>query len=103
MILTRKNTGVPLRADRASPTLRYGKAIPLQALAEEFMTEGGAKTSVKKLTKAIEQSLFQMTINAEDWETLYASRMARELLWEGVKPLNLDDFVTVSQLYVPIA
>lgn len=83
----------------ALSTTRYGKPIPLEALAEEFLTENGAKPAVKKLTKAIEQSLFRMTINAEDWETLYASRMARELLWEGVKPLNLDAFVSVSQMY----
>ena len=42
----------------------------------------------------------RMTINANDWETLYAARMARELLWENERDLNLDEFVAVSQMYV---
>lgn len=40
-----------------------------------------------------------MTLNANDWETLYAGRMARDLLFEDTKRLNLDDFVVVSQMY----
>lgn len=55
---------------------------------------------MKRLTKAIEESLFKLTINAEDWEGLYAGRMARDLLWEDTRSLNLDEFVAVSQMYV---
>ncbi len=59
-----------------------------------------AKLAVKRLTKRIESSLITLTINAPDWETLYAGRMARDLLWEDSKKLNLDDFVPVSQTSV---
>ncbi|KAG8872500.1 hypothetical protein FRB97_007569 [Tulasnella sp. 331] len=88
---------------RSSAVIEYGKPIPLAALAEEFALDdtNSKKSAVKKLTKAIERDLFRMTINAEDWETLYASRMARELLWEG-KPVNLDEFVSVSQMLVDL-
>lgn len=30
-------------------------------------------------------------------DTLYAARMARDLLWEGENNIDLDDFVLVSQ------
>lgn len=30
-------------------------------------------------------------------DTLYAGRMARDILWEGGKGIKLDDFVVVSQ------
>ena len=30
-------------------------------------------------------------------DTLYAARMARDLLWEGYRAINLDEFIVVSQ------
>lgn len=30
-------------------------------------------------------------------DTLYAAKMARDLLWEGQNNIDLDDFVLVSQ------
>lgn len=30
-------------------------------------------------------------------DTLYAARMARDLLWEDYRAINLDEFVVVSQ------
>ena len=46
----------------------------------------------------IEYRLMQLTINAPDWETLYAARMARDLLWVDEHDLNLDEFVPASQM-----
>lgn len=79
---------------------RYGKPIPLSELEAQFATENveESKLAVKQLTKLVEQTLYRMTINANDWETLYAGTMARDLLYERAGSLNPDDFVTVSQL-----
>lgn len=33
-------------------------------------------------------------------DTLFAARMARELLWEEERTINLDEFVIISQTYV---
>ena len=33
-------------------------------------------------------------------DTLYAARMARDLLWESGKAVKLDEFVAISQTYV---
>ncbi|KAG8985674.1 hypothetical protein FRB93_005743 [Tulasnella sp. JGI-2019a] len=88
---------------RSSAVIEYGKPIPLAELAAEFALDDmtAKKSAVKKLTKAIEQNLFRMTINADDWETLYAARMAKDLLWED-KAVNLDDFVAVSQMLIDL-
>jgi glycerol-3-phosphate O-acyltransferase / dihydroxyacetone phosphate acyltransferase len=52
---------------------------------------------VKRLTRDIEGTLIATTINAPDWDTLYAARMARDILWEADKAIPLDDFVAISQ------
>ena len=33
-------------------------------------------------------------------DTLYAARMARDLLWEEERSINLNEFVAISQTYV---
>jgi glycerol-3-phosphate O-acyltransferase / dihydroxyacetone phosphate acyltransferase len=72
----------------------------LADLAREFAAPSpdASRLAVKKLTKLMEQHLVQLTINAPDWETLYAARMARELLWVEEHDLNLDEFVSASQM-----
>ena len=90
----------------------------------QFMSgeEGAPRAAVKRLTAAIERELTQSTINAPDWlvifflfiyscltsslrryrDTLYAARMARDLLWPEERSINLDEFVTISQTYVEL-
>lgn len=89
---------------RSSAIMEYGKAIPLVDLAAQFNTDdtNAAKQAVKKLTKTIETNMVRLTINGNDWETVYAGRMARELLWEDERTLNLDEFVTVSQILIDL-
>lgn len=79
--------------------------------------EGAARAAAKRLTAAIEQQLIETTINASDWytvlftarddrpnlscrDTLYAARMARDLLWVDPKSIKLDEFVLISQTLV---
>ena len=74
----------------------------MDAYIEQFCSdvEGEPRAAVKRLTKAIESSLVSSTINGPDWDTLYAARMARDIMWEGERALDLDHFVAVSQTYV---
>lgn len=94
----------------------------MDAYIEQFLSdeEGAPRAAVKRLTRAIEVELMEATINAPDWyslkslyvdgmlnfeprDTLYTARMARDLMWEGNRSINLDDFVLVSQTYVILA
>lgn len=81
---------------------RFGQPITLDAYKQQFFSdvEGAQRAAVKRLTRAIESELLGATINAPDWDTLYAARMARDLLWEGNRSINLDEFVVISQTYV---
>src|SRR5262245_52267695 len=96
----------------------FGRPITMDAYKQQFMSrvEGAPRAAVKRLTKAIETELTEATVNAPDWyvmwnsctdgdpnlqsrDTLYAARMARDLMWEGDKSINLDEFVIISQTY----
>jgi len=71
---------------------------------EQFFSsiDGEARAAVKRLTRTIENELVETSINAPDWDTLYAARMARDLLWETERSIKLDDFVVVSQTLVDL-
>ena len=84
---------------------RFGKPITMDAFKEEFCSssDGAPRAAVKRLTKAIETSLTERTINAPDWDTLYVARMARDILWSDDKsPVSLDEFTAVSQTLVDL-
>ncbi|KAG6842077.1 hypothetical protein C0991_002731 [Blastosporella zonata] len=84
---------------RSDVVVEYGQPITMDAYKEQFFSdvEGAPRAAVKRLTRAIESELLEATINAPDWNTLYAARMARDILWEGSKSINLDEFVVISQ------
>ncbi|KAI0769443.1 glycerol-3-phosphate-acyltransferase [Trametes elegans] len=89
---------------RSQVIMEIGQPIKMDEFFQQFMSEqeGAPRAAVKRLTAAIEQELTQATINAPDWDTLYAARMARDLLWPEERSINLDDFVTVSQTLVDL-
>ncbi|KAF8644803.1 hypothetical protein AX16_008263 [Volvariella volvacea WC 439] len=84
--------------------MEFGKPITMDPYKEQFFSgaEGAPRAAVKRLTGTIERELVEATINAPDWETLYAARMARDLLWEKVQSINLDEFVIISQTLVDL-
>ncbi|EIN05733.1 hypothetical protein PUNSTDRAFT_106716 [Punctularia strigosozonata HHB-11173 SS5] len=88
--------------------VRYGRPIAIDAYASEFLGVGEddadarARATVRKLTNAIETSLFELTINAPDWDILYASRMARDILWRDPERINLKYWVPVNQRLIGI-
>ncbi|OCH88645.1 glycerol-3-phosphate-acyltransferase [Obba rivulosa] len=89
---------------RSQVIMEFGRPIATEPYREQFLSpeEGASRAAVKRLTAAIEQQLVEMTINAPDWEALYAARMARDLLWEDERRINLDDFVAISQTLVDL-
>ncbi|EJD41912.1 acyltransferase [Auricularia subglabra TFB-10046 SS5] len=89
---------------RSSIIVEFGKPIELSALEAEFLSgeEGSGRRAVKKLTQEIEHRLVDMSINAPDWETLFAARTARDLLWGSERAIKLPDFVPVSQTLVDL-
>lgn len=81
--------------------LRYGKPISLAPYIRRFiLDEEGARSAIRDLTQQIERDLLKLTINAPDWNTLYAARIARDILWGQEKNVPLDKFVVVSQRFV---
>lgn len=76
----------------------------MDAYREQFFSEdeGASRLAAKRLTLAIQRQLTETTINAPDWDTLYAARMARDILYTKHGSLSLDDFVVVSQTLVDV-
>ncbi|KAJ2987602.1 hypothetical protein NUW54_g9381 [Trametes sanguinea] len=89
---------------RSQVIMEFGQPISMDDYFEQFMSqeEGAPRAAVKRLTAAIERELTEATINAPDWDTLYAARMARDLLWPEERSINLDEFVTISQTLVDL-
>lgn len=88
---------------RSDVIMEFGQPISMSEYKEEFLgVESTRRTAVKRLTRAIEGQLVETTINAPDWETLYIARMARDLLWEKERSIDLNDFVAVSQTLVDL-
>ncbi|KAI5117860.1 hypothetical protein M0805_007703 [Coniferiporia weirii] len=89
---------------RSEVIMEFGEPISLKDYESQFISgvDGEPRAAVKRLTQRIEGDLTRLTINAPDWDTLYAARMARSLLWEKSSSMNLDDFVPVSQTLVDL-
>ncbi|OAX39732.1 hypothetical protein K503DRAFT_738887 [Rhizopogon vinicolor AM-OR11-026] len=89
---------------RSSVIMKFGEPISTDEYKEQFFSglEGAPRAAVKRLTRAIERELVEATINAPDWNTLYSARMARDLLWEDERSIDLDEFITISQTLVDL-
>ncbi|KAJ3886996.1 glycerol-3-phosphate-acyltransferase [Lentinula edodes] len=83
---------------------RFGQPISIDPYKEQFFsdTEGASRAAAKRLSHDIETELTKHTVNAPDWDTLYAARMARDILWQKDNSINLDDFVAISQTLVDL-
>ncbi|KAL6303515.1 glycerol-3-phosphate-acyltransferase [Sparassis latifolia] len=89
---------------RSQVIMEFGPPITMEPYLEQFVSaeKGAPRAAVKRLTAAIENQLVEATVNASDWDTLYVARMARDLLWDDEKSINLDEFVTISQTLVDL-
>ncbi|THH09127.1 hypothetical protein EW145_g2233 [Phellinidium pouzarii] len=86
--------------------VKYGKQILLESFVKQFLyNEEGSKGEhavVQRLTTEIEKGMLHLTINARDWETLYAAQSARDILWTDEGNIPLEKFVDVSQALIGI-
>ncbi|KAF8326546.1 uncharacterized protein EI90DRAFT_2999108 [Cantharellus anzutake] len=89
---------------RSSVVVEYGKPIKVAEYARQFLSgdESVAKRAVKSLTRDIGTSLVQTTINAKNWDTLYAAKMALRILWQDEKSIRLEDWIDVYQTLVDL-
>lgn len=76
---------------RSSVQVEYGPSIDVTPYVEQFMSTEpeGPKKAVKALVAEVEKRMRSVTINAEDWDTLWAAQTARLLLWKDEKRLPL--------------
>ena len=56
-----------------------------------------AKSVVAKMTKDLEDRLIDLSVNAEDWETICAVKTAIEILWTDADRVPLKVWVELNQ------
>ncbi|KAF7419297.1 hypothetical protein PC9H_001884 [Pleurotus ostreatus] len=83
----------------------YGSPIDVTSYCAELFegasedTRGSTREVVKNIMAEVESQLTALTINAPDWDTLYASRIVKDMLWIDT-PIPLHVYVDVSQSFV---
>ncbi|EJD07789.1 uncharacterized protein FOMMEDRAFT_164667 [Fomitiporia mediterranea MF3/22] len=91
--------------------VRYGTPIDLRPFVKRAIAEnnGGTEdnteryhTAIREVTAVIKKGMLELTINASDWDTLYATQTARAILWTNDRDLQLQDFVKASKTLVRI-
>ncbi|KZO93964.1 acyltransferase, partial [Calocera viscosa TUFC12733] len=89
---------------RSAVILQFGKPITMDEYIDAYTSpsEGAGRAVTKELTHRIERMMIQMSINAPDWETLNAARMAREILWVDERSIPLEEFTAISQTLVDL-
>ncbi|KAI0293227.1 glycerol-3-phosphate-acyltransferase [Russula brevipes] len=89
---------------RSYAIMEFGRPITTIPYFDSVLEsdEGSRRAAVKLLTRTIETRLVELTVNAPDWDTLYAARMARDLLWEDQESLDRDEYVNISQTLVDL-
>ncbi|KAA1104282.1 hypothetical protein PGT21_018057 [Puccinia graminis f. sp. tritici] len=91
---------------RAAVQVEYSTPITLDpTVVERFMTAGEEKAAVKLLIKAIEARLRSVTVNADDWESLWTAQILRQFIWplDGLGPLhhyrhNMQQLVNIMSI-----
>ncbi|KAF9025222.1 hypothetical protein BDZ89DRAFT_953942 [Hymenopellis radicata] len=88
---------------RSSLRVQYGTPISMSEYVDElFHNPMGASVDdlaygvVREITQRIEQQLFAMTINASDWETLYAAEPLRAIVYGRERKLSLKDWALIT-------
>ncbi|BEI82729.1 hypothetical protein CcaverHIS002_0305970 [Cutaneotrichosporon cavernicola] len=89
---------------RSRLAVTYGPVISMDDYKDDFLNGDDSlrKATVKRLTKRMEVEMHKMTVNAPDWDTMYAAKMATELLWRKEDNLALADYADVAQTLVDL-
>ncbi|KAJ1511323.1 hypothetical protein HMI56_005537 [Coelomomyces lativittatus] len=77
------------------------RTIAIVMFGEPIYVEPFVDLPPSTLTKYIESSLREITINAPDWHTFHAARIARKLLIP-YEALELDQFVSINQAFITV-
>ncbi|KAI0360695.1 glycerol-3-phosphate-1-acyltransferase [Trametes cingulata] len=84
--------------------VRWGKPIDVEAFAQEQISKDEASAHeinsrplIKALSAEVEKRMLDLTINAPDWDTLYAVEAARDILWDDKERIPASHFVWISQ------
>ncbi|KAI0717400.1 acyltransferase [Cerioporus squamosus] len=94
---------VPVGIVYTDKTQYQSRPIDVEAFAEERIAQDadgklqvGSREVIKALSAEIEKHMLDLTINAPDWDTLYVTRMARDILWAD-EELSSSHFVWIFQ------
>ncbi|KAJ7494712.1 hypothetical protein B0H11DRAFT_2003083 [Mycena galericulata] len=91
---------------RSRVHVEYGLPIDMASYVSSSLFDAldpdGERAVVKAVMKDVEAQLFRMTINAPDWETMYAAQMSRNILWVDERNVKLKDWVVVGQTLVKL-
>ncbi|TFK67208.1 hypothetical protein BDN72DRAFT_843378 [Pluteus cervinus] len=86
--------------------VRYGKAVRIADYTtgiKDAEDKGAAsRNAVKDIMKEVEGQVLEYTVNAPDWDTLYAALTARDLLWTDEHNIPLQEWVSVSQILITL-
>ncbi|KAI7905363.1 uncharacterized protein BX663DRAFT_583279 [Cokeromyces recurvatus] len=80
---------------RSNVIVKYGKPIYVEQLLPLYLED--PKKAAKELTKLLEESIEQLTVNAPNWDSKYAADMARWLLFPGEQHRLVSDYVPITQ------
>ncbi|CCL99506.1 uncharacterized protein FIBRA_01524 [Fibroporia radiculosa] len=84
--------------------VRWGTPIDVTEYAERYLQDTGGvdapREVVRDLTSEIERSMVALTINAPDWDTLHAARMARDILFGDSQNIPIQEFAEITQILV---
>ncbi|KAI0674283.1 glycerol-3-phosphate-1-acyltransferase [Trametes maxima] len=105
----RKLQIVPVGIVYTNKSQYQSKPIDVEAFANKRISEDqtssltvDSRSLVKELSAEIEKEMMKLTINAPDWDTLYAIEAARDILWDGRERLPASHFVWISQNLVSL-
>ncbi|ESK94754.1 glycerol-3-phosphate o-acyltransferase [Moniliophthora roreri MCA 2997] len=85
--------------------VQYGRQIRISKYTQDLFSEDAdsderSRAAVKEIMADIKRQLFEMTINAPDWETFYGAQTARDILWGEESNIPLTSWVAVSQTLI---
>ncbi|KAJ3531626.1 hypothetical protein NM688_g7547 [Phlebia brevispora] len=83
--------------------VEFGEPINVDAYTRSYLAAAGAQESrsvVRNLTAEIERRLRRLTINAPNWDTWFAARICRDIVWGGDSRIPIQAYTEISQSYI---
>ncbi|KAI9468459.1 MAG: hypothetical protein EXX96DRAFT_590697 [Benjaminiella poitrasii] len=80
---------------RSTVIVKFGEPIYVESLLPLYLED--PKKAAKQLTKLLETSIEDLTVNAPNWESKHAADMARWLLFPGEQNHLISDYIPITQ------